>query len=599
MRRSTRHRWRRVRRRALPLLYVLAGASLLLLLGVVALALTLPGVRSDLVAGRTSLLASQDDLGRGDVRAARAHLADAGRRASHADGRTHGLVWKVMAHVPVARGSVRELQAMSSALRVTTSQVLPPLLDVAAQPIWTGRVDAAAFRRLQAPLGRAQSRLESARRALRSAPHSDISQISGPRRQLDDALSRLAQTVGEARVTADVLPPLVTGGKQVLLAVQNNAEPRATGGLLGAYGLIDIRDGAFALTRIGPNNDLHDPAAPVVQLGDEYDQRFGRFGTTSTWRSANLTADSPTAGRILAGLWKQQTGQQVDAVLLVDPVALADLLGATGPVTLADGTRVTEKNAVKVLLVDAYRRFPKQQDAERNAYLQETARRVVNRLSQGGLDGARLVARVSRAAASGHLQLVATDPALETELRTARVGGALQADGPFLSVVTQDVGGSKLGAYLRRSVTYTGKPTGEAVDLGSGPVLEEEATVSVALTNAAPDSLPAYVTARPDDPTSPVGQAKYWLSVYLGTQGTLLSATLDGRPVEVETGTENGLTVVSLFLTVDRAGTRTLVLHVRQPARPGQPMIYRQQPLLRPDALAVRRDGPLVELYAR
>ncbi|MCU1599859.1 MAG: beta-glucan endohydrolase [Frankiales bacterium] len=579
---------------------LLAGAALLLLIGVVAVALTLPGVRSDLVAGRTALLSAQDDLGHGSVASARSHLAEAGRRASQADGRTHGLVWRAMAHVPVARRSVRELQSMSSALHVTTRDVLPPLLAVTAQPAWTGKIDAASFQRLQAPLRAAQSRLETTRRALRNAPHSDIAQITRPRRELDDALSRLAVTLGEAKVTADVLPVLVAGDKHVLLAVQNNAEPRATGGLLGAYGLIDVHDGAFRLAAIGPNNDLHDTTTPVVSLGEEYDDRYGRFDTASTWRSANLTPDTPAAGRILAGLWKAQTGQQVDAVLLVDPIALADLLGATGPVTLTDGTRVTEKNAVQVLLVDTYRRFSRAQDAERNAYLSETSRRVVDALARPGLDGARLVSRVSRAAASGHLQLVATDPSLESELRTARGGGALQADGPFLSVVTQDVGGSKLGAYLHRTVTYSGKPTGEAVDLGSGPVLEEDATVSVGLTNAAPDGLPSYVTARPDDPRAPVGQAKYWLSVYLGKEATLLGATLDGRPVEVETGTENGLTVVSLFLTVDRTRTRTLALHVRQPSRPGQPLTYRQQPLLRPDALVVKRQGaPLTLLYSR
>jgi hypothetical protein len=565
---------------------------------VLALAATLPGVRSDLLAAKRSLSAAQDDLQRGDLHAARRELAAAGRRSAHADTRTHGLVWRVTGHVPVARGPVHELQAMSAALRVTTSSVVPPLLELTDQPHWTGRVDPSPFRRLHGPLERSTTVLEATRRRLRAAPHSHLSALSTPRRQLDDALTRLASSLNEARVAAAAVPDLVSGNKRYLLAVQNNAEPRATGGLIGAYALLDVRGGALHLTRVGPDNDLRDSARPVVQLGTEYDDRYRSFRTTSVWRSANLSPDAPTAGRILLGLWRQQFGEQLDGAVLVDPVALADLLGATGPVTLSDGTRITAQNAVRVLLVDAYLKFPRKQDAERNAYLQEAARRVVQRLTSPGLRGERVLRQVAAAAGSGHLQVVAAAPAVEAQLVQARFGGALRADGPYLSVVTQDAGGSKLGAYLRRAVRYDGRPTGEATDLGHGPELEEEATVTVALTNAAPAGLPPYVTARPDDPRSPVGQAKYWVSVYLGQDGTLLDASLDGRPLALSTGTDEGLAVFSTFLTIDRGATRTLRLHVRQPARPGQPMTYRQQPLLRADTLVVRRQGaPLVELY--
>jgi len=579
---------------------LLGAASLLLVLLVLAVAATLPGVRSDLLAGKTALITAQSDLGRGDVAGARTQIRDAGRRAAHADGRTHDLVWRAMSHVPVARGAVRELQAMSSALHVATTQVVPPLLDLTDQPTWTGRVDAAPFRRLQGPLDRSTVLLEAARRRLRSAPHSDVSALATPRHQLDDGLTRLAVSVEDARVAATVVPELVTGDKRFLLAVQNTAEPRATGGLLGAYGVLQVRNGALDLVRFGPNNDLRDSPSPVVDLGAEYDDRYASFDTTEAWRSANLTPDAPTAARILTALWHRQFGEQLDGVIFVDPVALADLLGATGPVTLSDGTRITSQNAVRVLLVEAYSRFSSRQDAERNSYLTETARRVVRRLTQPGLHAERVVERVSQAASSGHLQVVATAPPVEEQLRQARYGGALRADGPYLSVVTQDVGGSKLGAYLHRAITYTGTPTGEATDLGHGPELEEDATVAVTLTNAAPTGLPAYVTARPDDPRAPVGQAKYWVSVYLGQDGTLLDATLDGRHLAVTSGTDEGLAVFSTFVTIDRGASRTLRLHVRQPARPGEPLTYRQQPLLRADELTVRRKGaPLVELYTR
>lgn len=579
---------------------VLVGSvALVVVAGVLALVATLPRVRADLDDSRSSVVTAEDDLARGDIDGAREHVRGAARSAGHADGRTHDLLWRLMGHVPVVRNPVHELQAMSSALHTTTGAVLPPLLDMTDQPAWTGRVDVARFGRLQGPLQAAALRLEAARHQLREAPHSGVTTLGTGRQQLDNALTRLAGTLGEAKVVAVVVPQLMTGDKRFLLAVQNNAEPRATGGLLGAYGLLRVRDGAFSLLRVGPNNDLNDSARPAVELGQEYQDRYGRFEATSSWRSANLTPDAPTTARIWTSLWLQQFHERLDGVLLVDPVALADLLRATGAVTLQDRTRLTAENAVRVLLIDAYRRFPTTRDAERNDYLAEAARRVVQRLARPGLRTSGVLQQVGRAAASGHLQVVASSPDVEASLSQARFGGALQADGPYLSVVTQDVGGSKLGSYLERAVEYTASPTGEATDLGRAPELEEEGDVAVTLTNTAPGGLPSYVTARADDPLAPRGQAKYWVSVYLGADATLLGATLDGRSLAMTTGSEKGLAVFSTFLTLDRGAARVLRLHVRQPARPGQPLIYRQQPLLRDDALEVRRQGaPLELLYA-
>jgi hypothetical protein len=318
------------------------------------------------------------------------------------------------------------------------------------------------------------------------------------------------------------------------------------------------------------------------------------------WRSANLTADTPTAGRILAALWHQQFGQQLDGVLFVDPVALSDLLRATGPLRLDDGTRLTSHNAVQLLLVDVYRRFATIGDAQRNVYLTAAIREVVGRLRQPGLSAGKLIQSVSSAVSQGHLQVWSAHPALQRQLVSSRVGGALRADGPFLEVVTQDVGGSKLAAYLHREVTYDGVPTGVAMDLGQGGRLEEDAEVRVVLRNEAPAGLPAYVTARPDDPRAPLGQAKYWVSVYLGPGGSVLDATLDGRAISLESATERGLPVFSAFVTIDRGSARTLDLHVRQASLPGQAMTYRQQPLIRPDVVTVRRRGaPLLLTYAR
>ena len=550
--------------------------------------------RHDLTVARAGFTSVQDALDRGDLATARTQLKRAGSAARHAACTVDGAPFVLYGHVPLVSPAVQELRSLAHAVDSVGNGVLPQLLNSDLRlPTWSGRVDARPFVAAQGPLRHAETELTAVQGRLARTKRSGIGALATARRQLVTALDRLSSTVREARVAADVVPALSgTGGlKRYFVAVQNNAEARATGGLIGAFAIVTLDHGALHLEHVGQNDSLIDPPQPVLDLGKEYDRRYARFETANTWRSANLSPDVPTVGRLLAALWRQQSGQQVDGVVLLDPVGLARILAATGPVDLSDGTSLNDTNAASVMEADIYARHPDY--ASRYAFLAETTQRAFAALSDRQLNGRAVVTQFARAAASGHLQLWAADTGVQHELLRSRISGSLEATGPFLEVVTTDVGGSKLDYYQHRTIRYDAESTGVAVDIGAGPELEEQAVVSVTLDNQAPAGLPGYVLLRTDTTASkpPVGQSNSWVSVYLGTHATLVSATLDGHPVVVESQTERGLSVYSLFLTIDRGKARTLRLTVRQPAKPDEPLVYRQQPLIRNDDVAVHRKG--------
>jgi hypothetical protein len=554
------------------LILAVFALSLLLLALLAVAAVQLPGLRADLTTVRTGLSTAEQALRGGDATTARGAVDRAARSATSARHTTDGRLWSLAGRLPGVGRPFRELAAVSEAAELTTSGVAQPLVRLEITPkAWTGRLDSAPLRRAQAPLRQARTSLDQARRVLAAAPTSSIGAIDRPRAQLDRALRNLAATVRETSVAADVLPDLVgtNGTRRYFLGIQNTAEPRATGGLIGSYGIVRADRGRFTQEHVGSDNELTDPPRPVVSLGPEYDDRYARFGAAGSWRSANLSPDVPTVGRILTALWKDRTGQRLDGVILVDATALAHLLNATGPVRLADGTRLTSRNAVDVLLRDAYRRFPRSQDAQRNDYLQQVAKLVFAKLQAPGLSPSKLLREGARAVGGGHLQVWSTDNAVEARLRDSAAGGALPRTSPYLRVVPQDAGGSKLGYYLRTKVEYDARRRGEAVDLGAGPEVEEEGFVRITLTNTAPRSgLPEYVTLRADAPDGkprPVGQIKLWLSVYLGRRATVLGVTRDGHDEPLQTQTEQGHTVGSTFLSLDPGASTTLVLRVRQP----------------------------------
>ena len=58
-----------------------------------------------------------------------------------------------------------------------------------------------------------------------------------------------------------------------------------------------------------------------------YSTRLGKY-----MQDVNLTPDFPTAAATAQAMWERKTGQRVDGVISMDPVALGYVLDATGPV---------------------------------------------------------------------------------------------------------------------------------------------------------------------------------------------------------------------------------------------------------------------------
>jgi hypothetical protein len=576
-----------------PLLVLLLVASGVLLLGAAALGLEALKARQDLVAARVDLQAARTAVTSGDQAVAKARLSSAERHARRAHGRVTGWLWSSYEHLPAAGAPVREARGLIEVTDAVTADVLKPLVGASpASAHWSGRADLSAISRAAPSLSSADARLTTERRRLASLPVAHVKPLDEARGKLAASLAELAVDLRDAAVGAKALPALLGANHPttLLLVAQNLAEERATGGLIGSFALVRADNGRISLLRSGTDTDLVDASRPVVDLGRDFQARYGEAKAASTWRSANLTPDVPTAGRILAGLSAQQLHVDVDGVVLIDPVALSYLLRATGPVEVPGVGTINGDNAVSLLLKDVYRRYPSASDQRaRRQAVRRAFDSVVLRLQRPATGG--LARELVRAVSRGHIFVYAADPALQAELERSRVAGALPSAGPFLAVVTQDVGGSKLDYYLRRSVSYVATPSPIAVDLGAGVETVEDAVVSVTLRNDAPSTgLPPYVTVRADDAGArPVGQLKTWVSVYLGPRSTYSKATLDGRPVSLSSGVENGLSVLSAYVTVDPGKAVSLVLSVQQPAGSGSVLLWRQQPRVEPDALVVRR----------
>ncbi|MGY6024244.1 DUF4012 domain-containing protein [Streptomyces spinosirectus] len=520
------------------------------------------------------------------TRSAAAHAA----RAHHL---TTGPAWYTAAHLPLVGGPLETVRGIARVSDRLTNGVLPPLAR--AVPQLTASAHTGGIPHVLTELeGQAPAFTRAARVAaeVREEAHrlpgsTWLPPVDRARTQLADELDRLVPQTGDAAVATRVMPSMLGmhGPRRYFLAFQNTAEARGTGGLPGAFAVLRADRGRLSFEHFGNNTEMGGHAA--VNLGAEFDAQYGNNQPESVWANANMSPHFPYAARIWTGFWRDQSGQRLDGAFAIDPGTLGLLLSATGPARLPDGTELTADNAVDVTERAAYAKFD--DVARRKAYFVEAARAAAGRLMTAVDDSRQIPALLSAlrdVQRAGRLQVWSAHANEQRLLESRPFSGALpDTPGPFAGLVVNNAAGTKLDYYLDRSLAWA---PGACTDTG------RSVTATMTLTNRAPVSgLPEYVTQRVDYPpyrTRP-GDNRLIVTYYASTGARLTGAALDGRPVHPIPGTERGHPTYTLDLELPRQSSRTLVLHLDEPAADGAPTVLRQT-LVTPTQVTVERGEP-------
>ena len=523
----------------------------------------------------------------GDRSTVPARLDRVRRAAAAARTLTSDPVWSLLARVPVAGRSLRTGAGLARAVDEVARDALPAL-DRASGTLSLRSIrpagDTIALDRFAAarqPLEQVRDSVTRTERRVRSLPGwLVLPVIADARRDLLDQLASLRAATTSAADAAALVPPMLgrDGPRRYLVAFLNNAEMRGSGGMLGAYGILVADRGRLRMREVETNDDLRSARPPVVDLGPEYAARYDRFSTTTFWQNANMSPHFPHAARIWLALWQDNRRERLDGVIAVDPVAMSRILSVTGPATLPGGEQVTAENVVRLTESEVYLRFPRSEDnAARGEYFVSIAEAIYGRFVSGSGATTAMLTALGDAASSRHLQVASAHAAEQSVIERSSVGGVLPpaTDVPFLLVTTQNAGGNKLDYYIRRSVRYErdGRTT----------------TVEVRLTNEAPPGLPRYVAGRHDLAKTagvrPPGEQHVYLSLFAGGRALLLDATLDGKPLHVESERERGHPVYSTFLDVGPGVPRVVRFRLRDEGD-GQVQVI-QQPVVVPDTLSI------------
>ncbi len=439
-----------------------AGAVVLLLVVLVVLALPFRGVRADADLAQSELTLAGDALEAGDVDAAATHVVLARQAVDDLRDATEGIGGRVWSLVPVAGTGVRDVRRLGTALDEVTAAVelatgVYPQLSGGDATLFRGEggVDLPTLDRLIDAVTSVDGHLTAARAALDAvgggAPV--IGEATATAR--DRALGEIApvqRAVRDLRPVLDALPAILGGDgpRTYLVAMLNPAEMRFSGGAALTFATATLDDGRLTLGRTNDTAATARAFRPVIWEGVEGNPFHSPFRQRIT--NANLAPSWPVSGEEVLRAWARLKRTDVDGLLAVDVVALARLVGLTGPLDVPGHGQVDADELVE-LTVGSYDVFGADELQRRKALNRALIPAFTGQLF-GGVDAPGTVRALADSARARHLALHLRDPEAQRAVGDAGLDGDLSdTDGDYLGVFTQNVGGTKSDYWQRKTIS--------------------------------------------------------------------------------------------------------------------------------------------------
>jgi uncharacterized protein DUF4012 len=378
------------------------------------------------------------------------------------------------------------------------------------------------------------------------------------------------------------------GVRTYFVALENEAEVRAPGGSILAYGIVTVDRGHFELIAGGGVNDLRvdprilEPGAPQrevdVPLPPTVAWYIDHIREAYPWPgTVNYSPDFPMTALAWARMVEKATGKSIDGVIAMDQTAVARVLGSRKIRVPAFPGAITGRNLAKVVGHDQYL-LPLSQQIAFPGQLIAAAWPTI--LDPGPLQ--EFLNTLGDSLHEKRIQLWSGDRELQSLMGRLGWDGAVRVrEGDYLYVVDDKIVPNKVDYYSRISIDY--RVTIDASGNGTS-------ALDVTLTNDSPPGLPISIAGRP---ASVGGYAvnRALMLAFVPQGAELVSAEpRTGLPDHVEAGAK-------VFARTIRAGAgeaAIMELRYRVPGlvtsargRKVYRLTVQQQPMLHPAALTV------------
>lgn len=373
-------------------------------------------------------------------------------------------VWKAVSHAPFAGKYVKSVNTLVSVAEDASDNILKPALDVMDEyPLEGLKVgDGFSVSTINAYLNLLEDiepRIESMTTKMQT-----VKLPLGKTEMLSEYTQVLTKLTAAYKENGEYLPLFRAflgdgSDKLYLLAAQNSAEIRASGGFPGSMGTIRIEDGVLTIDDFKTVYDMISVNPPTeAHITDTEYLLFS--GSLDYARDACYIPDFERVGEIWALAYESKNDEHIDGVISLTPVIIQKVLAYTGAVTLSDGTELNGDNATQMLQKDLYYKYLSSNSSYKisnaNDYVDslfaETAKIVMGKLVDD-FDINR-IADYSKIFTDGGkdrtILMWMEDETAESYVKAAGCSGALNDDpsNPEAGVFFSGANGSKLGWFV-------------------------------------------------------------------------------------------------------------------------------------------------------
>lgn len=373
-------------------------------------------------------------------------------------------VWKAVSHAPFAGKYVKSVNTLVSVAEDASDNILKPALDVMDEyPLEGLKVgDGFSVSTINAYLNLLEDiepRIESMTTKMQTVklPLGKTEMLS----EYTQVLTKLTAAYNENGEYLPLFRAFLGDGsdKLYLLAAQNSAEIRASGGFPGSMGTIRIEDGVLTIDDFKTVYDMISVNPPTeAHITDTEYLLFS--GSLDYARDACYIPDFERVGEIWALAYESKNDEHIDGVISLTPVIIQKVLAYTGAVTLSDGTELNGDNATQMLQKDLYYKYLSSNSSYKisnaNDYVDslfaETAKIVMGKLVDD-FDINR-IADYSKIFTDGGkdrtILMWMEDETAESYVKAAGCSGALNdaPSNPEAGVFFSGANGSKLGWFV-------------------------------------------------------------------------------------------------------------------------------------------------------
>lgn len=389
---------------------------------------------------------------------------------------------------------------------------------------------------------------------------SSVAPIRGKLRQFQTAVAALAPV-------SEMLPWLLgyPDERHYLIFLQNNTELRPTGGFLGTYGLVSIKDAELAGLETHDVYGLDGPSEATARPRPP--EPIAKYIGIDKWylRDANWSPDFGSSARIMEQFFNDEYAvanagvrpPRIDAIVGLTPELVVDLMRIVGPITV-DGQKFEAENLVDELEYQVEQGFlaagiPL---GQRKEIVGKLAAEVVRRLSALPLSElTRVVAAIDENLDESQILMAVKDERIQRFVEAHDWGGKMKpVAGDYVSVIDANLAALKTDSVIERSVTHTLKPDGQGGFIASVSATYRNRGGFTWKTTRYRTYMRAYV---------PKG------SVLISSSGAMENDKIKDparRPGKVDVSEELGRTVFGAFIAVEPGETRTLQYVYKLPA---------------------------------